>query len=40
MPNMTVKGTRRPNAVLKDCKFIEFGGFAKAYQAARPLPLR
>jgi hypothetical protein len=38
MPNKTVKGTRRPNAVLKVCSFIGFGGFAKVHQAARPLP--
>ncbi len=37
-PNKTVKGTRRPNAVLKVCSFIGFGGFAKAHQASRPLP--
>jgi len=37
---MAVKGTRRPDAVLKVCFLIEFGGFAKRSLAARPLPLR
>jgi len=37
-PNKSVKGTRRPLAVLKFCFLSRFGGFAKAHQAARPLP--
>jgi len=39
MHNESVKATRRPNAVLKVCSFIGFGGFAKVNQAPRPLPL-
>jgi hypothetical protein len=40
MPNMAVKGTRRPKAVLKVGFSIGFSGFAWLSLAARPLPLR
>jgi hypothetical protein len=39
-PNMAVKGTRRPDAVLKVGLCIRFGDFVARPFAARPLPLR
>jgi len=36
---MAVKGTHRPDAVLKVCFLIGVVGFAKHSLAARPLPL-
>jgi hypothetical protein len=35
-PNKSVKGTRRPLAVLKFCFLSRFGGFAWLSLAARP----
>jgi len=39
-PNMSVKGTRRPVAVLKVWFLSTVSDFFKVCQAARPLPLR
>ena len=39
-PNKSVKGTRRPLAVLKFWFLSRFGGFVSLSLAARPLPLR
>jgi len=38
MPNKSVKGTRRPLAVLKFGFLSRFGGFVLLSLAARPLP--
>jgi hypothetical protein len=38
-PNKTVKRTRRPDAAVKVCFLIPFGGSAVRPLAARPLPL-
>jgi hypothetical protein len=38
--NMSVKGTRRTQALLKVSGLIWFVGFAKVLQPARPLLLR
>jgi len=37
-PNKSVKGTRRPLAVLKISFLSRFGGFVSLSLAARPLP--
>jgi len=37
-PNKSVKGTRRPLAVLKFGFLSRFGGFVSLSLAARPLP--
>ena len=39
-PNMAVKGTRRPQALLKVCSLFGFVGFVLILQPARPLLLR
>jgi len=39
-PNMTVKGTRRPLAVVGVSGLFGFAGFGSVLQAARPLLLR
>jgi hypothetical protein len=35
-PNKSVKGTRRPQALMKVGGSFEFAGFAKVLQPARP----
>jgi len=39
-PNMAVKGTRRPQALLKVVGLFRFVGFGLVRQPARPLLLR